>query len=183
MSIIKNRETDVSLCKPLVITSVLAFGRGLKALLRTGRSFSDCFFSITSSIRYIANNAHALNNCFTENKMNIQIFGTKKCRDTQKALRYFKERGTQPHFVDLAQKAMSRGELQNVKRSVPLENLIDRDCKAYTDRGLAHIRHDIEETILDDPRLIKTPVVRFGSHASVGYTPDLWETWRAGEDK
>ncbi len=41
--------------------------------------------------------------------MNIQIFGTKKCNDTKKAERFFKERGIKYHFVDMKEKGMSKG--------------------------------------------------------------------------
>ena len=39
-----------------------------------------------------------------ENFMNIQIFGTKKCSDTRKAERFFKERGIKYQFVDMSRK-------------------------------------------------------------------------------
>ena len=46
--------------------------------------------------------------------MNIQIFGTKKCNDTKKAQRFFKERGIKFQFVDMNEKGMSKGELSSV---------------------------------------------------------------------
>lgn len=42
--------------------------------------------------------------------MNIQIFGTKKCNDTKKAERFFKERGIKFQFIDMKEKGMSKGE-------------------------------------------------------------------------
>jgi len=41
--------------------------------------------------------------------MNIQIFGTKKCNDTKKAERFFKERGIKYQFIDMKEKGMSKG--------------------------------------------------------------------------
>ena len=58
--------------------------------------------------------------------MNIQIFGTKKCNDTKKAERFFKERRIKYQFIDLKEKSLSKGELQSVKKSVGLENLINK---------------------------------------------------------
>lgn len=107
----------------------------------------------------------------------IQIFGTKKCKDTAKALRYFKERSIQVHLVDLTEKGMSRGELKNITRNIPVEELIDTNSKAYEARNLKYIRHDIGEELLTDASLFRTPVVRYGSKSSVGYTPDLWKEW------
>ena len=49
-----------------------------------------------------------------ENFMNIQIFGTKKCSDTRKAERFFKERGIKYQFVDMKEKGMSKGEFTSV---------------------------------------------------------------------
>ena len=50
--------------------------------------------------------------------MNIQIFGTNKSFDTKKAQRYFKERRVKFQFIDLAEKGMSKGELESVRRAV-----------------------------------------------------------------
>ena len=46
--------------------------------------------------------------------MNIQIFGTRKCNDTKKAERYFKERGIKYQFIDMKEKGMSKGEFNAV---------------------------------------------------------------------
>ena len=46
--------------------------------------------------------------------MNIQIFGTKKCNDTKKAERFFKERGIKYQFVDMKEKGMSKGEFNSI---------------------------------------------------------------------
>lgn len=107
----------------------------------------------------------------------IQIFGTKKCRETAKAVRFFKERNIQVQLVDLAEKGMSRGELKNIARNIPPEELIDTNSKSYEKRNLKYIKHDIEEELLSDGTLFRTPVVRYGSKASVGYTPELWKEW------
>jgi len=107
----------------------------------------------------------------------IQIFGTKKCKDTGKALRFFKERGIKTHLVDLAEKGMSKGELASVMKSVPIEELLDTTSKEYEKRNLHYIKHDIEEELLSCPLLFKTPVVRCGKEASAGYAPDMWKKW------
>ena len=62
--------------------------------------------------------------------MNIQVFGTKKCNDTKKAERFFKERGIKYQFIDMKEKSMSKGELTSVAQAVGgIENLIDENCK------------------------------------------------------
>ena len=109
----------------------------------------------------------------------IQIFGIKKCFDTKKAERYFKERGIKYQLVDLTIKGLSKGELQSVKNAVGLENLINKEAKAYKalnmDRiSTASIR---EEILMNNPALYKTPIVRNGKQATAGYNPAIWASW------
>ena len=113
--------------------------------------------------------------------LTIQLFGTKKCRDTRAAERFFKERGVAAHVVYLAQKAMSPGELRNVASRVGgFEVLIDRDGKRYVDNGLKYAAPTgprIEQMLAADPLLLRTPIVRSGNRATVGYAPDVWQGW------
>ncbi|HAR96232.1 MAG TPA: ArsC family transcriptional regulator [Deltaproteobacteria bacterium] len=110
--------------------------------------------------------------------MNIQIFGTLKCQDTRKAQRYFKERRIPYQFVDITQKGLSKGELKSLKTAVGIDNLIDRDGKVYAQKNLKYLTHDVEEELLNDASLLKTPVVRNGTQATVGYQPEAWKAWR-----
>ncbi len=109
--------------------------------------------------------------------MNIQIFGTLKCRDTKKAQRYFRERRIPFQFVDLTRKGLSKGELNSIKTAVGMDNLIDRESRKYAEKSLKYLIHDIEEEILKDPLLLKTPIVRNGRDATAGYQPDSWKAW------
>lgn len=109
--------------------------------------------------------------------MNVQIFGLKKCRDTQKTERYFKERKIPFHFVDLAEKGLSKGELDKVKAVVGLETLLNRGCKEYIRLNMQYIVHNREEMMLKYPLLLNTPIVRNGPQSTVGYCPDIWRTW------
>lgn len=109
--------------------------------------------------------------------MNVQIFGTKKCQDTRKAERYFKERAIPYHFVDLTIRGLSKGELDKVKVAVGIENLIDKSSKEYAKRNLKYISHDVMEMLLSYPLLLRTPIVRNGAKATVGYCPDIWKLW------
>lgn len=108
---------------------------------------------------------------------NIQIFGLKRCQDTRKAERFFKERGIPFHFVDLTVRGLSKGELDKVKQAVGLENLIDTTGKEYARRNLKYIVHDVEEVLLSNPLLFKTPLVRNGQKATVGCRPEVWQEW------
>ena len=109
--------------------------------------------------------------------MNIQIFGKSKCFETKMAERYFKERGVKFQSIDLPRYGMSPRELESVVACVGLENLIDpkaRDAEVL--KYLAYDRDKLEK-LLDDPSLIKTPIVRNSKKATVGYCPDVWKTW------
>ena len=108
--------------------------------------------------------------------MNIQIFGTKKCNDTKKAERFFKERG----FIDMKEKGMSKGEFNSVAQANGgLENMINWDGK---DKDiLSLIKYIAEEDklqkVLENPQVIKTPVIRNGKQSTLGYQPDVWKKW------
>ncbi len=110
--------------------------------------------------------------------VNIQIFGKSKCFDTKKAQRYFKERRIPFQNIDLLDKGISRGELRSVAQAVGgLEELIDpKHPDAALLQYLAY-EDDRAEKVLDDPRLLKTPIVRNGKRATVGYAPEVWKTW------
>ena len=110
--------------------------------------------------------------------MNIQIIGTKKCKETQKAERYFKERRIPFHFRDLTEKGLAKGELENISQVIPLDELIDRESKKFKDRGMQFMVFDIEEELLADPLLLKTPVVRNERFVTVGYRPETWKEWK-----
>lgn len=112
--------------------------------------------------------------------MNIQIFGTKKCFDTKKAQRFFKERGVKFQFIDLKEKELSKGEFRSVKQAVGgIEAMLDLECKDQD--ALALVKYiadeDKEEKILATPQVLKTPIVRNGKQATVGYQPDVWKKW------
>ncbi len=112
--------------------------------------------------------------------MNIQIFGTKKCFDTKKADRYFKERGIKFQFIDLKEKGMSKGEFTSVKQAVGgLDKLLDENSKDTNTLSLFKYLSDAdkEEKLLENQKLLKTPIVRNGKQATVGYQPELWKGW------
>lgn len=112
--------------------------------------------------------------------MNIQIFGKNKCFDTKKAERYFKERRIKYQMVDLIRYGLSGKEFDAVLRGVGgVDNLIDWQGKSpeitlmkYMDSTIAK-----EDKIFDDPSLMRTPIVRNGKHVTVGYCPQVWDTW------
>jgi arsenate reductase-like glutaredoxin family protein len=113
--------------------------------------------------------------------MNIQIFGTKKSFDSKKAERYFKERGIKYQFIDMKEKGLSKGEFNSVCQAVGgLEQLIDTDCKDKCLLALIQYiaAEDKAEKILENQKVIKTPIVRNGKQATIGYQPEVWKNWK-----
>jgi arsenate reductase-like glutaredoxin family protein len=111
----------------------------------------------------------------------IQIFGTKKCQDSRKAERFFRERSVPIQVIDLGKKGPSPGELASIAARVGgLSKLIDRAGKRFAQKGLAVsylTDPDIQRLLLEDPMLMRTPVVRNGPAATLGYAPEIWSTW------
>lgn len=109
--------------------------------------------------------------------MNLQIFGTKKCKDSKKAQLFFQERRIPFQFINLQEKEMSKGELRSILGSVKLDDLIDTESKVYEDKNLKYMLYDKEEALLTNPLLFKTPIVRDGKKATIGFVPEIWKQW------
>ena len=113
--------------------------------------------------------------------MNIQIFGTSKCFDSKKAMRYFKERGIKYQWIDMKEKGLSKREYTRVKQAVGgLDAMLNQKCKDQD--TLALIKYiadeDKDEKVLENQQVLKTPIVRNGTLATVGYQPDVWKGWK-----
>ncbi len=115
--------------------------------------------------------------------MNIQIYGTNKCFDTKKAQRYFKERNIKFQFVDLIKFGMSKGEYQSIKRALGcnLEDLVNEKSKKYDSSYIKYLASEEakEEKLLENQELFKTPIVRNGKKATLGFCPDEWKKWES----
>ena len=111
--------------------------------------------------------------------MNVQIFGRRDCSDSRKAERWFKERRVPFQFIDLKAKGFSPRELESVARPIGMENLLDRESKRFKEKGLAFMSPArVPQVLLDDPLLVRTPVVRNGPQATLGYQPETWKEWK-----
>ena len=108
----------------------------------------------------------------------IQIFGKSKCFDTKKAERFFKERRVQVQRVEVDKFGIGRGELRSVCAALGgIDAVIDpKSDAAALIRYLAY-ESDKEEKVLETPKALRTPIVRCGKSATVGYCPEVWEQW------
>ncbi|MBX3044379.1 MAG: ArsC family transcriptional regulator [Candidatus Kapabacteria bacterium] len=102
----------------------------------------------------------------------IQVIGTLKCRETQKVMRFFKERKITPRFLDLYQKGLAKGELENITRSIPIEELIDKESKEFKSKNFQYMVFSPEDVILEYPLIMKTPVTRLSGKAILGFDKD-----------
>ena len=78
------------------------------------------------------------------------------------------------------QREISKGEFRSVCQAVGGINvMIDEDCKDKDALALVkYISEDQkEEKLLANQQVIKTPIVRNGKQATVGYAPEVWKGW------
>ncbi|MEO6527135.1 MAG: ArsC/Spx/MgsR family protein [Gemmatimonadaceae bacterium] len=114
--------------------------------------------------------------------MDVQIFGVKKNADTRKALRFFAERRMKTHFVDLMERAASRGELTRFAQKFGVSALIDDEARRYGELGLRTARYGDErwlEILVDEPLILKMPLVRHGNALTIGAAETTWKSWLA----
>ena len=115
--------------------------------------------------------------------MEVQIFGTKRSADTRKALRFFSERRIKTHFVDLTERAASLGELKRFAQKFGVSALIDPESKRYAELGLRHARLSDERwlaTLVDEPLILRMPLVRQQHRLTIGMAEPEWAAWIAG---
>ena len=116
--------------------------------------------------------------------MDVQIFGVKKNAETRKALRFFAERRMKTHFVDLQERAASRGELTRYTQKFGVAALIDQDSRRFTELGLRTARYGGErwlEILINEPLILKMPLVRHGNALTIGAAETTWKSWLVKE--
>jgi arsenate reductase-like glutaredoxin family protein len=114
--------------------------------------------------------------------MEVQIFGIRKSADTRKALRFFAERRVMTHFVDLQERPASAGELRRFVQKFGIDGLVDRASRRFADLGLGAARLSDEhwlDRLVNEPLLLRMPLVRFGNQLTIGDAGDTWRDWTA----
>lgn len=110
----------------------------------------------------------------------VQVFGVRKSAETRKALRFFSERRIKTHFVDLVERAASRGELNRFVAKFGVDALVDRNSARFRDLGLMHARLSNDAwlaRLLDEPLLLRMPLVRGGNRLTIGVDEPTWREW------
>jgi arsenate reductase-like glutaredoxin family protein len=114
--------------------------------------------------------------------MDVQIFGVKKSPETRKALRFFAERRVRTHFVDLQERAAARGELLRFAQKFGVAALVDEESRRFADLGLRTARYGDErwlDILIDEPLILKMPLVRHGNALTIGAAETTWKSWLA----
>ena len=111
----------------------------------------------------------------------IQIFGSPKCKATRAAQRFFADRRVKVQFIDVREKGLSKGELGSVARAVGgVRALYDEAGARVKERGLQHLGPTdarLTELLVEDPLLLRTPIVRDGARAAVGEAEAVWKAF------
>ncbi len=112
--------------------------------------------------------------------MEVQVFGVKKSADTRAALRFFAERRIKVHFVDLAERPASKGELTRFVQKFGIEALLDRNSLRFANLGLASARLSPErwlDRLVEEPLLLRMPLVRNQQQLTIGSAEGTWRAW------
>lgn len=109
--------------------------------------------------------------------MNLQIYGTKKCFDTKKAERFFKERRIKYQYIDIIQYGISMGVLKKLEAAIGFEELVNTKDVDYPVFKYLALKEDKLNMLFETPYLLNTPIVRCEKGATVGYKPELWNNW------
>jgi len=112
--------------------------------------------------------------------LEVQIFGIAKSPATRAAQRFFAERRVKVHFVDLKERAASKGELQRFVQTFGMTALIDKTSRRYAELGLGAARLDDAhwmEKLMDEPLLLVMPLVRWQQQLTIGEAVPEWKSW------
>ncbi len=107
----------------------------------------------------------------------IQIWGDKKCRDTQKAVRFFKERRIPVQYIELREKGPSKRAWESLIRGIG-HCPIDRDGRVFREAVPQGTSFDALTLLQEHPTVAVTPLVRDGNRATCGYRPEVWKIWQ-----
>ncbi len=107
----------------------------------------------------------------------IQIIGTKKCKETQKAIRALKERNLKYQFVDLNERELSKREWDSIFNKYDALELIDKNSKLYKKKGFSYMVFDAREELEENNELLITPIIRIKNKVKKGFDLNTIIEW------
>lgn len=108
----------------------------------------------------------------------MTLYGIRNCDTMKKAMRWLDDHGIDYHFHDYRKDGIQRQQLQDWVAELGWESLLNR--RGTTWRQLPAQRRDninqasAIELMLENPTLIKRPVLDTGESRSVGFKPDSY---------
>ena len=107
----------------------------------------------------------------------IQVIGTKKCKQTQKAIRALKERNVEYQFVDLKERDLSPREWDNIFNHYSGEDLINKESISYKKKGFSYMVYDAKEELIENSDLLITPILRNKNRVKLGFDLETLISW------
>lgn len=112
----------------------------------------------------------------------MKLYGIKNCDTVKKARKWLDENGIGYDFHDFKKDGLDSGLLSQWEQAVGWETLLNRRGTTWRklpdevrDTISAQSAHDI---MLENPSIIKRPVVDRDGEISVGFNADEWANWR-----
>ncbi len=108
----------------------------------------------------------------------ITIYGVKNCDTMKKARAWLEQRGVAYHFHDYKAQGIDRAQLEAWAKRVDWETLLNRagttfrNLPAPAKSGLTKAK--AIGLMLDQPSMIKRPVLELGGQLLVGFKPEIY---------
>lgn len=103
--------------------------------------------------------------------MSIQLYFHKRNFDTQKAERYFKERRVPYQVMDLNKHRLGQKEVETFIRGSSARDILDLEDIKVKSHPAAYTNdtQTIIDYVLENPRLLRSPIIRKGNRILIGY--------------
>jgi arsenate reductase-like glutaredoxin family protein len=110
--------------------------------------------------------------------MNLQIYYLKKNFDTQKALRFLKERRIAFQEVNLQKHRLGKRELDTFAKG-NIKSLIDFDNPKVKEHPIAYTGSEekMAEILIENPQFLRTPIIRSGQKSMIGFDEQMLLSW------
>lgn len=110
--------------------------------------------------------------------MSVTIYGIRTCDTMRKATRWLTEHGVDHRFHDYRADGLDRTTLERWVRKVGWEALLNRSSATF--RSLPDERKSVDGTsavdlMLEQPTMVKRPVLEVGDRLEVGFRPDAYD--------
>lgn len=108
------------------------------------------------------------------------IYGIKNCDTMKKTFNWFNEMGIEYTFHNYKTEGISASQIKLFMKQIPLETLVNSKGTSYRalsdeDKEKCSSKIKAVAVMVNNPSLIKRPLIAFDDTYIVGYAPELWE--------